>query len=80
MIGVYLNRGRFVITCALVPIIIALWFAEDILIATGQDPLVSHHAAYYIRLMIPQVIISGQDNCMARLFTSCKMAYIPMYI
>lgn len=39
--GVLHNRGRFVVTCVMVPIIIIFASSESILISMGQDPGVS---------------------------------------
>ena len=39
--GVYLNRGRLVILCCFVPIVVIVLHTEDIMIALSQDPKVS---------------------------------------
>lgn len=42
MCGVYLNRGRLILTLFLIPLaFIPLNFGESILIAVGQDPEVA---------------------------------------
>ena len=35
--GVYLNRGRYIMTCAFIPICIVLMQAKSILLFFGQD-------------------------------------------
>ena len=44
MCGVYLNRGRFVMTVIFVPIVFIIMNTESLLISIGQDPVVSKHA------------------------------------
>ena len=41
MCGVYLNRGRVVVTVVLIPIVLILSVSDKILIAIGQDPEIS---------------------------------------
>jgi MATE family multidrug resistance protein len=36
--GIYLQSSFYVVTLGLVPICVALWFTEDILLLLGQDP------------------------------------------
>ena len=42
--GVYLNRGRFLMTALFLPIMIVLMNTERILVYIGQDPSVSNYA------------------------------------
>ena len=41
--GVYLNRGRYILTLIFIPLSIILLKIEGLLIAVGQDPDVSHY-------------------------------------
>lgn len=42
--GVYLNRGRFIMTCVFIPISILLLQVENVLIGLGQNPMVARYA------------------------------------
>ena len=44
MCGVYLNRGRFILIAAFIPVIFILHHTEQILIFIGQNPVVAMHA------------------------------------
>ena len=44
MCGVYLNRGRFILIAAFIPVIFILHHTEQILIYIGQNPVVAMHA------------------------------------
>ena len=57
--GTLHNRGRFVVTVVMVPIIIIFASAEHILVAIYQDPEVAHIARTYTCLMIPGVWAIG---------------------
>lgn len=58
--GVYYNRGRFVVTCIMIPLIIIFALSDKILIGIGQDPGVSIIAKRYCTMMIPGVWAMGQ--------------------
>lgn len=57
--GVLHNRGRFVVTCVMIPIIAIFASSDKILVAMGQDPEVSQIARKYVCLMIPGVWAMG---------------------
>ena len=42
--GVYLNRGRFIMTLSFIPIIIILLNTKDLLISLGQSELAAEYA------------------------------------
>lgn len=42
--GIYLNRGRFIMTCAFIPISILLLQVENVLIGLGQNVMVAGYA------------------------------------
>lgn len=42
--GVYLNRGRFLLTVSYIPIVVLLLNVENILVKIGQDPKASAYA------------------------------------
>ena len=57
--GIFHNRGRFVVTCVMLPIIVIFALSDKILIAIHQDPEVSQIAQVYVTLMIPGVWAMG---------------------
>jgi MATE family multidrug resistance protein len=59
MCGVYLNRGRFVMTVIFVPILFIIMNTENMLIFIGQDPIVSKHAQTYVMAFLPGLYIQG---------------------
>lgn len=58
--GVFYNRGRFVVTLIMIPIIIIFVNAERILVAIHQHKEVSRVARLYVTYMIPGVWSMGQ--------------------
>jgi hypothetical protein len=46
--GVYLNRGRYILTVVFVPIAILLMKTENLLLALRQDEKVAHYTQIYI--------------------------------
>ena len=58
--GNLFNRGRFVVTVIMVPIIIIFSLSDKILIGLGQDPTVSTIARNYCTILIPGVWALGQ--------------------
>ena len=61
--GVYLNRGRFIMTCAYVPISFVLMQSKSILLYFGQDPKVAEYASTYILCYLPGLYILGLNDC-----------------
>ena len=57
--GILHNRGRFVCSCVMVPIIIIFVSSEQILVAMGQDAKVAATARSYVCMMIPGVWAMG---------------------
>ena len=60
--GVYLNRGRFIITLCFIPIALILTKVHDILAFIGQDPEVSRYAQTYVLAYIPGLYLIGLFN------------------
>ena len=58
--GIYYNRGRFIVTLMMIPLIVIFALSEKILIGIGQDPGVSKKAQIYCTIMIPGVWSMGQ--------------------
>lgn len=58
--GIYYNRGRFICTIMMVPLIVIFALSEKILIGIGQDAGVAKIAQIYCCIMIPGVWSMGQ--------------------
>jgi multidrug resistance protein, MATE family len=66
MCGVYLNRARTILTVVLLPVAIAFFFSDSILVACGQDAVVSKMAHDYVVYCLPGVIAIVQFDCVKR--------------
>ena len=55
--GVYLNRALLILTLFAIPFISILFFAENIMLFLGQDPLISEMAQTYFYYRIPALLI-----------------------
>lgn len=53
--GIHLNRAKVIITLVLLPIFIAFFWADKILIALAQDAVISRMARNYVMLSLPGV-------------------------
>jgi MATE family multidrug resistance protein len=53
--GIYYNRGRFVVSIMMIPLIVIFACSEKILIGIGQDPGVAKKAHTYCTVLIPGV-------------------------
>jgi multidrug resistance protein, MATE family len=79
MCGVYLNRARTIVTVILLPVAIAFFFADSILISCGQDPTVSKMARDYVVYCLPGVIAIVQFDCVKRYLQSMLKSEISTY-
>lgn len=77
--GVLHNRGRFVVSCVMVPIIIIFVTSDKILVAMGQDPEVSRIAKRYVTMMIPGVWAMGQFDSTKKFLSSQLKNQIPVW-
>lgn len=68
--GILHNRGRFVVSCMMVPIVVIFIFSDTILIALGQDAAVAKIAKTYVSLMIPGVWAMGQFDSTKKFLSS----------
>lgn len=55
LLGIYLQRAIFVLFCVSIPVAVVWAYMDSILIACGQDPLISFEAGEYARWMIPSL-------------------------
>jgi Na+-driven multidrug efflux pump len=61
-IGIYLNAGRCISFCLGIPIMLCLYYSENILLAIGQDAKLSYQAGRFLLGITPSVIIFGMAN------------------
>ena len=54
---VYLNRGRFLVFLAFLPILVLLFHVDKALLYVGQDPTTSKYARDYIVTQIPGLLM-----------------------
>ena len=67
--GIYLNRGKMIMTAAYLPLVVMLIFSESIFIAVGQDKGVSAYAFTYMLPMIPALFFLGLFDLSKRFLT-----------
>ena len=77
--GLFYNRGRFVVSVVMVPIILIFAFSDKILVAIGQDPGVSSIARRYVTLMIPGVWAMGQFDASKKFLSAQYKNNIPVW-
>ena len=68
--GLIFNRGRFVATSVMVPIIIIFALSDKILVGLGQNPEVSHISRDYVTILIPGVWALGQFDATKRFLSA----------
>lgn len=68
--GVYLNRGRLIVSCLMVPIIIIFTLSDKILVAIKQDALISHYAQVYVTIMLPGIWAMAQFDAVRKFLTA----------
>lgn len=79
MCGVYLHRGRFIITCLYLPMCLILMNCEPALVWLGQDPQVSAYAQQYIISFLPGLLILNLNDCQKRLLNNFGKNSIVFY-
>ena len=70
MCGVWLNRGRAIATCLMIPISILFLNSGRLMKAIGQDERVADQACYFCTLMIPGCWAMVQFDATKRFATS----------
>lgn len=77
--GVYLNRGRLILTAFFLPLaLLPAAFAESILLSLGQDAAVSHLAHGYIQMFVPGLFFYGQFDLLKRFLAAMRVTFLPM--
>lgn len=77
--GVYLNRGRFLMSLMFIPITIVLMNSERILVAAYQEPEVAKFAQLYVLTNLPGVYLIGLSDCQRRLLNNFGKNNISFY-
>lgn len=80
MCGLLHNRGRFVVTLVMVPLIIIYSLSDRILVGIGQDKEVAHVACIYVVIMLPGVWAMGQFDATKKFLSSQQTAKIPVVV
>ena len=78
--GIYYNRGRFIVTLMMIPLIVIFALSEKILIGIGQDPGVSKKAQIYCTIMIPGVWSMGQFDATKKFLSAQLKTKIPVIV
>lgn len=76
--GVYLNRGRFIMTCLFVPIIFFSTKMEGVLVYLGQNPVVAMYTQKYLLAILPGFYFMGLANCQIKFLINLKKPRVPM--
>lgn len=77
--GCYYNKGRFVVTCVMFPIIIIFVTSDKMLVAMGIDSEVSKIAKRYVCMMIPGVWATGQFDIAKMIMRLVHLNHIPIW-
>jgi MATE family multidrug resistance protein len=64
--GLYLNKGRFIMTLLFIPIVSILVNTEALLVGLGQNKEVAQYAQQYVMVYLPGLYISGLADCQRR--------------
>ena len=78
MCGLLFNRGRFIVTLVMIPLVFLYAFADSILIGLGQDPAVSAVAKTFVCIMLPGIWAMGQFDATKKFLSSQQISYIPV--
>ncbi|XP_058091623.1 protein DETOXIFICATION 16-like isoform X4 [Magnolia sinica] len=79
MLGIHMQRAMIVLAIVSIPISFIWAYTGQILVALGQDPMISMEAGLYARWMIPSIFAYGLLQCHVR-FLQTQNIVIPMMI
>jgi MATE family multidrug resistance protein len=68
--GVFLNRGKSVVTAILIPIIVLFVYSDKILIAIGQNPDISIISKHYVVTLIPGCWAMAQFDALKKFLSA----------
>lgn len=78
-VGNLFNKGRFVCSVVMIPILIIFTMSDKILIGLGQDPVVSKTAQVYCTILIPGVWALGQFDATKKFLSAQYSTQIPVW-
>jgi len=73
-----LRQGIWATTAIGVPFAIAVIWVEDLLLASGQDPAISHQAALYVQALMPSLFFATWFTVLRNFVASYQRANAPM--
>ena len=76
--GVYLNRGRFMMTCLFVPIVFMATKVEAVLVFLDQDPRVAKYTQEYLMAVMPGFYFLGLASCQIKFLINLKKPRVLM--
>ena len=76
--GLYLQRGRYLLSLAYVPIVGIFLLSHLMLTKLGQNGLVVDNAYQYILVMIPATYLQGLQDLQRKFLTQVGRAHIQM--
>lgn len=78
LVGVYLNRGCFVVTSVVLLQCILCFWTKDALLLLKQDPIVAKYTQDYIMVYMPALWFYSLGEIYRRLFNCCRKSFLPM--
>ena len=81
LVGVYLNRGRFILVASFIVLaLLQVFIVEDFFLLTGQDEEVASLAASQFFYLIPGMFSIGQFDLLKRWLACQRMTFAPMVV
>ena len=77
--GMYLNKGRVIVTTVLIPIALIFFASDSILIAIGQDEEISRISRIYVTCTLPGVWAMTQFDAIRKFLIAQRKSTIPFY-
>lgn len=68
--GVYFNRGMFYLALILIPVTVAIFYVENVLLAIGQQASVAAYAQEYLLAQLPGVYLNVLNNALGKLINN----------
>ena len=78
--GILLNRGKFVSSMVMVPLIIIYIFSEEILVALHQDRAISHIAKRYCCILIPGIWAQSMFDATRKFCSAQFITSVALYV
>ena len=76
--GVYLNRGRFMLTCLFIPITYMILNISHLYNQLGQDEEVIAEMDVYIYSYLPGLLLFGQGDLQRKFLNSTGQFFVPL--